>query len=82
MFSSFVKRTKQIESEISCCIYNIFFKNIICKVTTDTTRVKRIGKKLLWITICQEIGQSGWNGQISRNIPASKTESRRSRKPE
>ena len=39
-------------------------------------------KKLLWRIVCQQIWKPGWNGQISRKIKSSKTESRRSRKPE
>ena len=29
-------------------------------------------KKLLWTTICWEIGQPGWNGHISRNVQVPK----------
>ena len=39
-------------------------------------------KKVLWTNICQEIGQPGWNGQISRNIQSAKPKPRRSRKSE
>ena len=37
------------------------------KVTTGTTENK-CKKKLLQTTLCQEIGQPGWNWWISRNM--------------
>ena len=39
-------------------------------------------QELLWRTICQEIWKPRWNGHISRKIKSSKTQWRRSRKPE
>ena len=43
------------------------------EIITDTTEIQRIVRHYYkQLTICQEIGQSGQKGQISRNIQSSK----------
>ena len=37
-------------------------------------------KKIFWTIVCQQIGQSGWNGYISRNMKSYITESERNQK--
>ena len=53
------------QKEMKNTIYEL--KNIIEGITTDTTD-KKDCKKLLCRTICQEIGKTRINGQISRKI--------------
>ena len=36
-------------------------------------------KKILWTVLCQQTGQPKRNGQVSRNIHSTKSESRRNR---
>ena len=43
---------------------------------------KKENIRLLWTSICQEIWQHRRNGQLSRNIQATKTESKRNRSTE
>ena len=46
-------------------------RNERVEITTDN-KEKQDCKKMSWITICQQIGQPGWNGWIPRNIHSSK----------
>ena len=49
------------------------------EITTDTTKIQKNHKRILWIVICQQIGQPRRNGQISRNIQPMNTESKRNK---
>ena len=45
----------------------------------DTAEIPNNRKRIVWTILCQQIGQPRRNGQVSRYMQPTKTESRRSR---
>lgn len=50
-------------------------KNKNGNITTDTKEINKDYRRVLWTTVCQEIGSIRLNGQVSRNKKSTKPKS-------